>query len=460
MGSHTRGKRVKILQVASSDLAGGAERSSRNLAEAYREIGHDSWLAVGQKRTSDPNTFKIPNDESRNAIVRAIDRIRKDHEPSIRRIRGLGRLASIVRKLAEPSRKLATAFGQEDFEFPGSRKLLDLTPTPPDIVHLHNLHGSYFDLGILPELSRRVPTILNVRDAWLMSGHCAFSLECTRWKSGCGKCPDLTLYPAVARDATSFNWQRKRAILAASRLYVATPSQWMMDRVNESIIAPAIIESRVIPNGVDTRIFFPGDRSSARRNLGMGIEDDAHVLVVAAYSLRNNVWKDYATLRAAFEILGARSWSSRLIILALGETSMTERIGSAELRFVPFQPDSARLSDYYRAADMCLHAARVESFGNVLIEARACGTPVIATAVGGIPEQVRDFRECGAKSATGVLVEPENPAAFASAVTTLLLNPDLRRTIAANGLHQVQNEFTLALQTERFLSWYREILHE
>ena len=232
----------------------------------------------------------------------------------------------------------------------------------------------------------------------------------------------------------------------------------MMDRVNESIIAPGIIERRVIPNGVDTRIFFPGDRSSARRNVG--VEEDAQVLLVAAYGLRNNVWKDYATLRAAIEILGARPWSSRLVILALGETSMTEQIGSAELRFVPFQPDSAKLSDYYRAADLCLHAARVESFGNVLIEARACGTPVIASAVGGIPEQVRDLRKHGVGSATGVLVEPENPAAFASAVTTLLLDPDLRRTIAANGLHQVQNEFTLALQVERFLNWYREILHE
>jgi glycosyltransferase involved in cell wall biosynthesis len=439
---------MKILQVSTSDLAGGAERSAMNLADAYRTRGHDSWLAVGHKRGDDPNVLVLRNDRARNVIVRGIDHFRREHDPSIRRVRGLGRLASLARNLAEPGRALATQRGREDFAFPGTQRLLELPPATPDLVHLHNLHGGYFDLHQLPALSRRLPTILNVRDGWLMSGHCAFGIDCERWKTGCGSCPDLTLFPGIKRDATAFNWERKRALLAASRLYIATPSQWMMDRVHESIIAPAAIESRVIPNGVDTLTFAPGDRGLARA--GLGLAPDTRVLLVAANGLRHNVWKDYATLRGALERLGTQEWPWPLVVLAVGETAPAERIGCVELRFVPFVADSARLADYYRAADVYLHAARVESFGNVLLEARACGTAIVATATGGIPEQVPE--------GTGLLVPPADPQAFAQAVATVLRDETLRDTLAGAGLSHVRQSLTLDLQAQRFLNWYQEIL--
>ncbi len=458
-------KPLRILQVSTRDVAGGAERSARNLADAFRDMGHQSWLAVGDRREDDPHTFRIPNDEHRNAAVRAIDAIRRDPEGPVHKVRGLGRLTSTARKLAEPWRNLQIELGREDFDFPATARLLDLTPEAPDILHLHNLHGNYFDLRALTELSRRVPTILNVRDGWLMSGHCAFSLGCDKWKTGCGDCCDLTLFPAIKRDATAFNWQRKRSILAGSRYYVATASEWMMGLVRESIIAAGAVDTRVIPNGVDTAIFRPGDRAAARARAG--VDATARVLLVAANGLRHNAWKDYQTLRAAIEILGAQVWAVPIVVLAVGDTAPAERIGSVELRFVPFQADSSTLADYYRAADVYLHAARVESFGNVLLEARACGAPVVATAVGGIPEQVRalegawlpgNLQPHDAASATGVLVRPSDPAAFASGVRALLDDEALRARLAESGLRHVQSDFTLALQAERFVAWYREIL--
>ena len=456
---------LRILQVSTSDVAGGAERSAKNLAGAFRALGHESWLAVGTRREDDQYTFAIPNDEQRNGIVRAIDDLRRNPNGVIHRVRGLGRLTSLARRIAEPSRMLDVMRGREDFHFPGTARLLELPPVTPDIVHVHNLHGGYFDLEALPELSRRVPTVLNVRDAWLMSGHCAFSLDCERWKTGCGNCPDLTLFPAVARDATAFNWQRKRAILAGSSLYVATPSEWMMNRVRESIVALGATGTRVIPNGVDTRTFRPGNRAAARASIG--IDPAAMVLLVAANGLRFNVWKDYKTVRAALEILGARTWPAPLIVLAVGDDAPPERIGNLELRFVPFEAKSERLAEYYRAADLYLHAARVESFGNVLLEARACGTPIVATAVGGIPEQVRALAcewaprtlpQHGISEATGVLVPEGDATAFAGAVAMLIEQPEMRATLAENGRRQVHEELSLEVQAERFVDWYREIL--
>jgi glycosyltransferase involved in cell wall biosynthesis len=117
-----------------------------------------------------------------------------------------------------------------------------------------------------------------------------------------------------------------------------------------------------------------------------------------------NVWKDYRALNEAIRILGCSGASRELVLLAVGETAPSERIGSAEIRFVPFQKEPSALAQYYRAADIYVHAARIESFGNVLLEARACGIPVVAMAVGGIPEHMK-FLDCE-RAVTGVRVFP------------------------------------------------------
>ena len=87
--------------------------------------------------------------------------------------------------------------------------------------------GGYFDFAALPSLSRMSPLVLTLHDAWLLADTARILLGCERWKTGCGDCPDLTIYPAATRDATDFNWQRKQRIFARSRLYIATPSRWL-----------------------------------------------------------------------------------------------------------------------------------------------------------------------------------------------------------------------------------------
>ena len=121
---------------------------------------------------------------------------------------------------------------------------------PPDIIHAHNLHGQYFGLRFLTQHSHQIPVLITLHDAWLLSGHCAHSVDCERWRTGCGKCPDMSLQPPVEQDATAHNWRRKKHIFENSRLYISTPSQWLMDKVHQSILEPAIVESRVVPNGI------------------------------------------------------------------------------------------------------------------------------------------------------------------------------------------------------------------
>ncbi|HQD27582.1 MAG TPA: glycosyltransferase, partial [Methanoculleus thermophilus] len=280
--------KLRILQVSTYDVAGGAEKIAWDLCTSYRTQGHRSWLAVGAKKSQEQNVFSIPN--RMNKILRLT--------PSgIQNLPHTIYIGKRVDLITNPSRMCAYLKGREDFDHPETLNLLKLTPEPPDILHCHNLHGGYFDLRALPYLSHQVPTMLTLHDAWLLSGHCAHSFDCERWKTGCGNCPDLTIYPAIRRDATAYNWQRKAEIYEQSRLYVVTPCRWLMDKVDQSILKPGIVASRVIPNGVDQKVFHPADRTEARRELGL--PPNAKILLFAANGIRRNIWKDYKTLQSA-----------------------------------------------------------------------------------------------------------------------------------------------------------------
>jgi D-inositol-3-phosphate glycosyltransferase len=180
---------------------------------------------------------------------------------------------------------------------------------------------------------------------------------------------------------------------------------------------------RVVPPGVDHAFFGPGDRPQARRALGLPPDGTLLVFVGRIQPLKG------ADL--AVEVLAEltrRGGDYRLVVVggpsgprgadayaALGADAA--RLGVADrLTLVDPQPH-ALLSSYYRAADACLVPSRSESFGLVALEAAACGTPVVASAVGGLTTLVDDGR-------TGFLVEDlRDPGAFTEAVERLGTEP-------------------------------------
>ena len=442
---------LAILQVSTEDARGGAGLIAWGLFQAYRTLGYGSWLAVGQKHSRDPDVRLVPNPKYYGTWTRYWRRLHSRLQLLGGQLWGVGPLGGLTRTLAEPSRALDYHRGIEDFRFPGTGRLLKLTGQRPDIVHCHNLHGGYFDLRVLPWLSQQVPVVLTLHDAWLLSGHCAHSFDCERWKTGCGRCPDLTLYPAIRRDATAYNWRRKREIFKNSRLYIATPSQWLMQKVEQSMLMPAVMGARVIPNGVDLSIFHPADKEAARSALG--IPRDTLVILFTANAVRRNIWKDYKTVRDAVALTAGRMTGDHVLFIGLGDDAPPERIGSAELRFVPYQTDPRAVACNYQAADVYVHAARADTFPNTVLEALACGTPVVATAVGGIPEQIEDGR-------TGFLVPAGSPQSLSDRLTQLLSDTNLRQRMEIFAAEAGRHQFDLQRQADAYLDWYKELVEQ
>ncbi len=216
------------------------------------------------------------------------------------------------------------------------------------------------------------------------------------------------------------------------------------------MLQPAVAASQVIPNGVDLELFRPADPAAARAELGLPAE--RKILLFAANGGRRNRFKDYATIARAVEEAAVRSGDD-LLLLLLGEDAPGERLGPAEVRFVPFQADLGTVARYYQAADVYLHAAfpDSENFPTTVLEALACGTPVIATVVGGIPEQIDE-------GVTGHLVPAQDSAALAHALGEILADETRRRQMADQCRRVAAARFDLGHQVHRHLEWYQEIL--
>ena len=441
-----------VCQVNTQNGDGGAAGICRSLNQEFLHRGLASYMLVGKQKEADASTFLIDHDSYRSAWGRCWMTAAKKVSAFSGKIRGAQRFGEqIFPYIADFRRWRDYQQGREDFNFPGTENILQMIPGRPDILHLHNLHGNYFDLRALPDLSKSCTTVLTMHDLWTLTGHCAHPFDCLKWRSGCGECPDLQSPPAAIKDATRHNWERKKSIFAASRLYLAAPSQWVMDKIDNSMVRPAVALSRLIPNGVDTGTFSAGSMAESRAQLGLPI--NAKIIMFAANGISNSRFRDFKMMREVVRRLSHRMQGEKLLFLAIGEAAPSEIKGAEEIRCVPYVKDASLLAKYYRAADAYIHAALADVFPTVVLEALASGTPVVATAVGGIPEQI-------VNGSTGFLTPAGDVESMTNAVIKIFTDKPLRCLISDNASEYAKLHFSRQRMINEYLSFYEDAVED
>ena len=109
------------------------------------------------------------------------------------------------------------------------------------------------------------------------------------------------------------------------------------------------------------------------------------------------------------------------------------------------------IAQYYQAADIYVHTAKADTFPTTILEAMACGLPVVASNTGGIPEQVDH-------EITGFLTPVEDPVALVQGIKKILQNTALRNAMSSSALQKVYAHYTLGMQIKTYLAWYKSII--
>ena len=254
-----------------------------------------------------------------------------------------------------------------------------------DIVHLHWINKGFISLGGLADvLKSGKPVVWTCHDMWPFTGGCYHNRGCEHFQTGCGRCPYLKT--PSEQDLSARVYHKKQQIFSADNLHFITPSAWLAGKASLSPIADGK-HIAVIPNGIDTNLFKPGNAIEARQKLG--IPANTKVLAFAAASLTNPK-KGFAEFKELIGMLHAAKIAN-LHVLLIGENKHNAPLDfPVPYTFTGYLSGETEMLQCYQAADVYVTTSHEENLPTTIMESMACGTPVAAFSVGGIPEMVTD----------------------------------------------------------------------
>lgn len=307
----------------------------------------------------------------------------------------------------------------------------------PDLVVVGNLHAANWPFRLLRELHRlRCRVVAYLHDLYAVTGRCVYPEDCGKYLTGCdASCPTPREYPPLDPSRIADAWTLRRTTLVdGPHIELATNSDYMQRIVREAMPTATI---GTVYLGADDRLFQPGDRAAARRQLDLP-DDGLPIVLTGAVT-----WSDRRKgARFVREIM--ERFKGRAHFIAFGLNSS----GLPGLHALGYRTNPAEMVAIYRASDVFLGTSIAEAFGQVILEASLCGVPTAAFATGGIPEMITD-------GVNGLLAPSGNGEAIGDALGRLLDDDDLRRTLGAAARASCAERFSLEQQRrnwERFLA--------
>lgn len=301
-----------------------------------------------------------------------------------------------------------------------------------DVLHVHSLHNCYWDHDAIGDLDARIPVVWTFHDYW------GFSPESYRFRMPDGT--DVRVKPDGPNREGAIA-KRRRYFDSRARLHLAAPARETA-RLGTSYLGRDV---EVIPYGVPLELFAPVDKKSAR--LALRIPDD-RLLVGFIADHRDDPVKGFDTLRAALSRLDG----SRVEAIALGRAQAgTELIGTVRVRSLGYVNNPEFLAIVYSAADVFVVPSRAENLALVCLESIACGTPVVGSAVGGIPDMVVDGE-------TGWLFPCDEVGALAARLDALAKEPEAARRLTDACRKRALRDWPLERQAARYAAIYEQLV--
>jgi glycosyltransferase involved in cell wall biosynthesis len=276
----------------------------------------------------------------------------------------------------------------------------------PDVVNVHNLHIGAWSPEMIRTCAAYAPVVCKLCDTWTFTGRCYNPGPCEKYLSRCDEsCPTAGEYPALEPRLIGPAFDRRKEILErCENVAAVAPSRWI-----GRLAAAGLWRHRPvfrIPNGIDLATYAPIERAVARRTLGLGSHAPVLLCTAALLSERK---KGFPLLVEALQ----HGIGMRVQLLLLGEPAPLPRLADVDVHSLGYIRDDRTKALAYNSADVYVHPSLADNSPNTVIESLACGTPVAAFAVDGVPEMVAQGR-------TGWLASPPSSEALRRALDEAL----------------------------------------
>lgn len=330
-----------IVQINAVYEYSSTGRIVKELHQALKNAGHDSFV------------FCTNAEDEENGVFCMGTKITRKVHGLMSRITGL----------------------QGYFSHSATKKLIHkLDKIQPDAVHLHNLHGNYIHVNMLLDylVEKQIPTLVTLHDCWLFTGHCCHYLDvkCDKWQYGCGNCPSIHKWnKSWIFDTSAKMWKDKKERFGKlNSLTVIGVSDWITNECRKSFMKEYARFERIY-NWIDLNTFKPAQE---RRH------NEAPIIL--------SVSQSWSEIKGLYDILSIAAQYPTYHFVLIGEKPSVSVPDNVEM--VGTISDIAQLVSWYQKADVLLHLSYQETFGKVIAEALACGTPAVVYDVTAMPELI------------------------------------------------------------------------
>jgi len=386
----------KVIHIAASDSDGGASRAAYRLHRALQKLTGNSEMLVGRKKCDDELVHEI----RRPRLLSFINRIK--------------RLLS-EKKWADfsaPGQFFHTSANYSNDILSGIRQL------PHDIVNIHWIGSETLSIEEIEIIEK--PIVLTLHDMWAFCGAEHHSPDVPAARFRVGYVHGNRTKGETGADLNRWVWERKRKAWKKG-MAIVCPSRWLADCANGSLLFRGW-QIHCIPNPLDVERWRPLPNKYSRQLLGLPAEE--RILLFAANGGELNPFKGADMLFEALTLLQQRG-ACNVHLVVLGRSTPKMPVGyPCPVTYLGKLQDDTSLVAAYNAADVVIVPSSQENLPQAAIEAHACGIPVVAFNIGGLPDIIEHQK-------TGYLARPFDITDLADGIAWVLGDEQLRQMLGS-----------------------------
>ncbi|MBK0378020.1 glycosyltransferase family 4 protein [Mucilaginibacter segetis] len=420
---------MKVALINTSDAGGGAAEACMRLLNALQMQSIDATLVVQHKKRNNDHVYTI----EKNYLDKTASNFNFFYE----------RLPFIA--FHERDRSVRFAFSTANA---GTDISEEAVIREADILHIHWTNSGFLSVKNLKKLiNLNKPIVWTLHDMWVFTGGCHYAGICDHFKYECGNC--YFLRRPDENDLSHTGWLRKSKMLEnTDQISFVTCSHWLGNVARQSsLLKRASIQT--IPNPIDTDIFSPQGKLISRQK--WGITPNAKIILFGAANIADRRKGLSYLVEALTHLKNNHPESYSVEVVIFGKN---KRFDTTVIPFPVHQlniiTSTSDLAEIYSMADVFLLPSVEDNLPNTIMEAMACGTPVVAFNTGGIPDMI-DHK------LNGYLAEFKSAENLSNGIIYLLQNGN-ETTLSEAARNKVLRQFNNEKVAGQYIDLYRSML--